>query len=202
MHIENITIYVNGGFTIQDEVLRDPTNAAAGSIPFRRQIFTVVLLRQRQAWRHRSRLESAEAGRSLRRDLRHAADAVDESERGTGQRHLQDRERRRDLDEAHERTAHGPHRQDRTRYLREESRDPPRGAHQRQPGCCAWHAWRMHGRTASRARGRRDVSHRQRRRELDEGELRGRRSDPEGQRLHRFRRRGLRRLHAGADRSQ
>ena len=39
MHIENITNYVNGGFSIQDEVLRDPANAAAGSIPFRRQIF-------------------------------------------------------------------------------------------------------------------------------------------------------------------
>jgi len=39
MHIENITNYVNGGFTTQDEVLRDPANPAAGSIPFRRQIF-------------------------------------------------------------------------------------------------------------------------------------------------------------------
>src|SRR5262249_32253225 len=39
MHIENITHYLNGGFTTQDEVLRDPTNAAAGSVPFRRQIF-------------------------------------------------------------------------------------------------------------------------------------------------------------------
>ena len=32
-------------------------------------------------------------------------------------------------------------------------------------------AWRMHGWTASRARGRRDVSHRQRRRELDESQF-------------------------------
>jgi hypothetical protein len=39
MHIENITHYLNGGFTTQDEVLRDPANAAAGSIPYRRQIF-------------------------------------------------------------------------------------------------------------------------------------------------------------------
>ena len=46
------------------------------------------------------------------------------------------------------------------------------GAHQRQPGCVAWHAWRMHRRTASRARGRRDVSHRQRRRELEEKSIR------------------------------
>jgi hypothetical protein len=30
---------VNGGFTVQDEVLRDPTNAGAGTIPFRQQIF-------------------------------------------------------------------------------------------------------------------------------------------------------------------
>ena len=68
----------------------------------------------------------------------------------------------------------GPHRQDRARYLREESGDPLRGARQRQPGCLAWHAWRMHGRSASRARGRRDVSHRQRRRELDEKSIRQR----------------------------
>jgi outer membrane receptor protein involved in Fe transport len=39
MHIENIVNYVNGGFTVQDEVLRDPSNAGAGTIPFRRQIF-------------------------------------------------------------------------------------------------------------------------------------------------------------------
>ena len=107
-----------------------------------------------------------------------------------------------DLDEADERTAHGPHRQDRSRYLREESGDRLRGDRQRQPGCVAGHAWRMHGRTAGRARGRRDVSHRQRRRELDESKLARGRSDAERQRLHRFRRRGLRRLHAGAHRSE
>ncbi|HYN07302.1 MAG TPA: TonB-dependent receptor [Vicinamibacterales bacterium] len=39
MHLENTTNYVNGGFTVQDEVLRDPTNAAGGTVPFRRQIF-------------------------------------------------------------------------------------------------------------------------------------------------------------------
>ena len=57
---------------------------------------------------------------------------------------------------------------DRARYLREESGDPLRSARQRQSGCGAWYAWRMHGWTASRARRRRDVSHRQRRRDLDE----------------------------------
>ena len=138
----------------------------------RRQDLEAIVLRQRQARRDRSRHESAEAGRSLRRDVRQAADAVDESERRTRQRHLQDRGWRRYLDEAHERTAHGPHRQDRARYLREESGDPLRGAHQRQPGRLAWHAWRMHGRPASRARGRRDVSHRQRRRELEKSQFR------------------------------
>jgi outer membrane receptor protein involved in Fe transport len=39
MHIENVVKYVNDGFTVQDEVLRDPSNAGAGTIPFRRQIF-------------------------------------------------------------------------------------------------------------------------------------------------------------------
>jgi hypothetical protein len=39
MHIENVVRYVNGGFTVQDEVLRDPSNPAGGTIPFRRQVF-------------------------------------------------------------------------------------------------------------------------------------------------------------------
>jgi outer membrane receptor protein involved in Fe transport len=39
MHIENVVRYVNDGFTVQDEVLRDPANAGGGTIPFRQNIF-------------------------------------------------------------------------------------------------------------------------------------------------------------------
>ena len=70
-----------------------------------------------------------------------------------------------------ERTAIGPHRQDRARYLREESGDPLRGAGQRQPRCLAWHAWRMYRWSASRARGRRPVLHRLRWRELEKSQF-------------------------------
>ncbi len=88
MHIENITHYVNGGFTVQDEVLRDPTNAAAGSIPFRRQIFDGDQITSsrgnfanyavyvQDAWRPTSRSHghagrAGRLGQAARRHLRH-----------------------------------------------------------------------------------------------------------------------------------
>src|SRR5262249_28011665 len=38
LDIEFTTLYVNGGYYLQDEVLRDPNNPAAGTIPFHRTI--------------------------------------------------------------------------------------------------------------------------------------------------------------------
>jgi hypothetical protein len=43
------TEYVNGGFVLEEQRLRDPNNIAGGTIPFRRRYFSPTSLRTRQA---------------------------------------------------------------------------------------------------------------------------------------------------------
>ncbi len=167
-----------------------------------RQELEARLLSEGHAWRHRSRHQSEGSEHPVCRDLRHGAEAVDESQRGSRQRHLQDRRWWRRVDEADGRPPHRSNWKNRPRSVCPQPRDPVRHAGQCQPGADRRDAGRLHRWTARRADRRRALSHRQRRSSLDEDERRDRRSDPEGEWLHRIRRRRLRRVHAGQDRSR